>query len=272
MLAQGIYPDLSNKDYHADAALSRTGIMCFEESAYKFWANYVSVMKPEHKPTDAMILGSAFHTLILEPHLFDDIYIMEPEKLLLKDVGRIMYEKYKDLLTFLENSKHEVISNKNWKTLEEMADSLRNHKEAWELIEGAIYERSYFWKDESSGLMVKSRPDLLHKNMIVDLKTCTSASSHAYQRSMVDGGYHIQGAMVRDALRKLENRDVSNVINVCVETKYPYAIGIKIISEHALNYGENEYKKALLEIKQCQTSSCWPTYEIETVDLPHWYE
>ena len=65
-----------------------------------------------------------------------------------------------------------------------------------------VKSKNHFsWKDEDSGLIVKARPDVLHDNMIVDLKTIRDASVHSYQRDMVDGWYHVQGAMIRDAVR-----------------------------------------------------------------------
>ena len=32
------------------------------------------------------------------------------------------------------------------------------------------YEQSFFWQDPATGLLLKARPDILHEDMIVDLK------------------------------------------------------------------------------------------------------
>jgi hypothetical protein len=88
---------------------------------------------------------------------------------------------------------------------------------------------------------------------------------------MVDGGYHLQGAMCSEAVRAVEGREINNVINVCIEKAYPYAIGIKIIGEDALRAGHARYKEVLMQMKQCFETDVWPSYEPETVDLPGWY-
>jgi exodeoxyribonuclease VIII len=281
---------MTNEQYHADPAISRSGLILFAESPYKYWAEYINPNRPPKKSTPAMEFGSAFHSLVLEPEKFRDEYIVaqELQKLpkvgLLKNLGRPEFDRQKaerakiefinDALTqeWLERAEGKIIlSLADWQQLTEMRDALRDHEEAWALIGGAKYEQSYFWQDPGSGLMVKSRPDILHDNIIVDLKTCVSASPRAYQRSMVDGGYHIQAAMVRDAIRTVEGREVSNFLNLCIEKTYPYAIGIKIISQEALDEGERFYKEKLLEMKCAIENNLFPSYEPEEVDLPLWY-
>lgn len=282
-------PTMSNEDYHANPAISRSGIMLFMESPYKYWANYLNPNRPKKESTKAMDFGSAFHMYILENEKFCDEYIIEPQlikspkRVLLKDVGRTAYDAYKaekakidylnenHLERFAEKSEgKKVISMDDQLEMANMYLALSNHHEAWPLIQDAIYEQSYFWQDKESGLMLKARPDILHANMVVDLKTCVNASSRAYQRAMVDGGYHIQGAMIREAVRVVEGHELAAVINVCIEKTYPYAIGIKIISDDALRAGHERYKEILMQMKQCFETDTWPSYEPETVELPAW--
>ncbi len=287
---EGHYEDLADSSYHNDPAISRSGIMLFMESPYKYWAHYLNPHRPPKESTKAMDFGSAFHKFILEPETFADEYVVKPElfkspeRVLLKNVGRPAYEAYK-----AEKAKIDFINAKAEEDFEELSDgkkilthddlnelhlmrlALSEHKDAMDLIIGAHYEQSYFWQDQESGLWLKARPDVLHHNMIVDLKTCANAASYAFQRAMVDGGYHIQGAMIREAVRVVEGREINNVINVCIEKVYPYAIGIKIIGEDALRAGHARYKEILMQMKQCFETNVWPSYEPETVELPNWY-
>lgn len=270
MIQPGIYTDLSSEDYHADSAISRSGIMHFLKSPLDYWANYINPHRPEKKVTKAMELGTAFHMKILEPHLFGKTYASKRPSVLLKDVGRKKYDEYKNYNECLIKSGYITLENDDYCRLVEMELALRANEKAWALIENATYEQSYFWKDVHSGLMVKSRPDILHNNMIVDLKTCIDASSRAYQREMIQGGYHIQGAMVRDAIYELTGKTINTVLNLCVEKDYPHAIGIKIIGEDALEAGHKKYKQALLDMKACFESDKWESYETEIVELPSW--
>jgi len=270
MYRHGIFNDLSNNDYHSDPAISRSGVMMFADSPYKYWANYLNPNRPIKKSTDAMDLGSAFHTLILEPLLFQQLYFIKPTRVYLKYDGKDKYESYKRVCEKLENSDFMIIENEDYEKLLGMQRALKSHKEAWELIQNAKYEQSYFWEDKESGMLCKARPDILHDNMIIDLKTCASASSRAYQRAMVDGGYHVQGAIIREAVREIEGNDIPNVINICIEKTYPYAIGIKIISESALDAGLMKFRSVLVDLKRCMADNSWNDYQPETVDLPGW--
>jgi exodeoxyribonuclease VIII len=283
-------PSMSNEDYHATSAISRSGIMLFMQSPYKFWAHYLNPHRPPKESTKAMDFGSAFHMYVLENDKFCEEYFLafeplkSPPKVLLKNVGRPAYEAYKAekaKIDFMNESAlqdfedktegKKIISFDDQMVLQNMLVALKADPQAWQLIEKASYEQSYFWQDEESGLWLKSRPDILHSNMIVDLKTCANAASYAYQRAMVDGGYHLQGAMCREAIRVVEGREINNVINVCIEKAYPYAIGIKIIGEDALRAGHARYKEILMQMKQCFETNVWPSYEPETVELPNWY-
>ena len=267
----GIYPNLSNEQYHAHDSISRSKLMDFSISPYQYWAMHLNPDRPEKKVTDAMEFGTAFHTWMLEQDNFKKQFYVKPEPVLLKDSGREAYEAYKELLKELSSNGRHCLSQDQYDCILDMYKALIDHNQAHELIWGAkAYEQSYFWQDKESGLLVKARPDILHSNMIVDLKTCASASPQAIQRAIVDGGYHTQMAMIRDGIRELEGRDIPNCILVCVEKTYPYAIGIYIIDEQALEIGRLEYKRLLLNLVSCIKSNSWPGHEIQTINLPRW--
>ncbi len=217
-----------------------------------------------------MELGSAFHTLMLEPHLFADNYTIKPPKVLLKDVGREVYDVFKRTELTLESTNKIVLSQEDYLNLLAMEKKILSSEQAMQLLSDGIIEQSYFWKDKDSGLMLKARPDVIHRNMYVDIKTCADASPRAYQHSMIDGGYHLQAAMVRDAIRHHENRDMNTTINICVENKYPYTVAIYIIDEAAIDHAEAQYKRNLRELKDCLEKDVWPSYETRTIGLPAW--
>jgi len=181
-----------------------------------------------------------------------------------------MLMNYKSQCELLNNTNKTILTAEEMKTLNAMKDNLFINEKAKELLTGGIIEQSYFWKDLDSGLILKSRPDLMHSEMYIDLKTCSDASPRAYQREMIDYGYHIQGAMVRDAIRVLENREMNNVINICVETKYPFTVAIYIIDQIALNHAENHIKNLAFELKKCLEKNEWQAYDIQTIGLPTW--
>lgn len=272
MINEGIYSDLSSEEYHSHKdSISRSALLDFDKSPYTYWSKHLNPNRPKQEKTKQMELGSAFHSLILEPHLFDKEYVMKPKPVLLKDVGREVYNIYKNAIDYLEKSDKTILSVEEWDNLMAMRDKLHSNKEAMQLIEGARIENSFFWQDDHSGLMLKCRPDILHENMIVDLKTCSDASPRSFQNEMVKYGYHIQGAMIRDAVEIIEGRRINTVINICMETKYPYNMAIYKIDEFAVDEGHMKYKQLCLDLKNCLIENVWPDFGIQEISLPKWY-
>lgn len=267
----GCYTELSNENYHAiKSHVSRSAIMDFAKSPYNYWAKHLNPDRPKKTSTPAMELGTAFHTLILEFDRFNNEYAILPPKILLKDVGRDAYEEHKEKCEKIESSNKITIPMETWFLLCDMKSRIESHQQAMQLIKDGRIENSFFWQDEHSGLGVKARPDILHDNMIVDLKTCNDASPRAFQSAMVLGGYHIQGAMIRDGVLAIEDRRINNVINICIETKYPHNIGIYIIDEFAIDEGQVKYKNILLELKNAAVHNTYENYGIQTIGLPRW--
>lgn len=271
---EGVYQNMPIETYHSDTnSISRSGIMTFDESPYRYWAKYLNPNRPKEEPTPAMVFGAAFHCLMLEPDKYGDLFVTRPEKVLLKNVGREAYDLNEARIEAVNQNlgKKTILTWDQSILLLEMQAAIGRNPEAMALIQGAIYEQSYFWQDPGSGLMVKARPDILHDQMIVDLKTCADASPRGFQRAMVTGGYHIQGAMIQDAVNTLEGRWIPNVINIAIEKTYPYSVGIYIIDEEALDVGRQKYKNVALAIKSyIGHNEPWPDYPPQTITLPAW--
>jgi hypothetical protein len=287
---RGCYQELSNENYHAiKSHLSRSALMDYDKSPYTYWANHINPERPRKNSTPQMEFGTAFHTLILEPELFEKSYILPPmvEALpkvgLLRDLGREAFETQKQIREKqaalnaeimgefeLKSLGKKILAIDDYNLLMAMKAKLESNEKAMQLIRDARIENSFFWQDEHSGMLLKARPDILHENMIVDLKTCSDASPRAYQAEMVRYGYHVQGAMIRDAVEAIEGRRINNVINICVETKYPHNMGIYIIDEFAIDEGQVKYKNILLDIKNAIGHNEYQDYGIQTIGLPKW--
>lgn len=271
MIECGIYKDLSSDNYHNDkSSISRSSLLDFSRSPYFYWANHINPDRPPKESTDAMEFGSAFHTMILEPELFNENYVVKPEAVLLKDVGREAYDNYKAHVEKLALTNKIILSSQDYSTLVAMQVAVYSNEDAKGLLEGAIYEQSYFWKDKATGLMLKCRPDILHANMIVDLKTVASAEERVMQREVFDRGYDTQAAMMRDGIFETTGKRIDNFILLCVEKKYPFCIGIYILDEEVINRAETRYKDLLVELKKCKETNEWPSYPIATISLPKW--
>lgn len=267
----GHYKDLDSHEYHEDkGSYSRSTIMEFAKSPYHYWAKYLNPLAPSPKRKKEWDFGTAFHTMILEPHKFNDLFAPKPPKVLLKDVGRTAYEEYKKHVEDLETTNRIIISDDDYLDLCGMKESLLNHKQANELITDCLIEQSYFWIDEETELRVKARPDLIDDYSYIDLKTVSDASERAYQNEMIKYGYHVQSAMVRDAIRTIYGKTIKTFFNICVEKSYPYCVVIYMIDEAAVDYGEQFYKQKLKEISCCIATGVYNSYDSKIIGLPKW--
>ena len=65
--------DISNEEYHGSGKMGVSKLKVMIDNAKEFYHKYVT-KDMEQKQTDALIVGSLHHTLVLEPHKFDEEY------------------------------------------------------------------------------------------------------------------------------------------------------------------------------------------------------
>jgi len=263
--------ELDIEEYHADReSLSRSSIMLYEQCARKYQAQYLTgeVKKVVTKP---MLLGSAFHTLILEPEKFDARVAVYPNVDRRTRQGKIDYDAF-----LLSSAGKMVIDQETMDTVLAMKDALTDHLEAHSLVWGnkPVYERSYVWGNDESGTLIKARPDILQPNCIVDIKTCRSADEWSFSQSMFKNGNHVQAAMVQDGLFVIDNRENAKtlpVVNIAIETEAPYCIGIYFIAQAACDAGRQRYQSVLKRMKVSRETGVYLGYPTKEIDLPKWY-
>ncbi len=70
----GVYDDISNEQYHGGPGISKSGLDLIHRSPmhYKFATSAAN----DNQPTASQALGTAFHALLLEPHIFAQTYCL----------------------------------------------------------------------------------------------------------------------------------------------------------------------------------------------------
>lgn len=188
----------------------------------------------ERQPTPAMRIGTAFHMLVLEPHLFDESYVLPmvlPEdalsttddlKAALKDVGEKVSGTKPELISRLkavrpdakiadelkqqyaiQNAGRTIISIEERDQLYAMRDAVMAHPAARALLTGCKYvtEHSAYAVDPETGELRRVRPDCWRFDGIVaDLKTTEDASPEGFARSIAKYGYDVQAPYYLDTL------------------------------------------------------------------------
>ena len=245
MIAPGIY-NISSEAYHQGPGISRSGLLELKRSPYHYWYKYLN---PDYKPepaTPAQVFGNALHTFALEPHHFEQQFFVLSKFDKRTKAGA---ERWKHIQPEMQGK--EILSEDQYQVLQHMASSIKKNKLACQLIENAQIEQSLYWNDPDTNILCKCRPDILRSNMVCDLKTAQDGSPCSFQYAAFDYGYHIQAAMIREALQQLKQIDVKAFWFVVIEKSAPYVVSIYKLDTAALKKGREEFKNLLLHYQHC---------------------
>ncbi len=221
--------------------------------------------------TAAQEFGIVFHTRLLEPEKAAAQYAVRPDGMDGRSKG---YKAWK-----AEHAGMILLTCESDAAIEGMVKSAMAHPEARRMLtaEQRLTEPTLIWLDEASGLLCKTRPDLLPVIdgglVVVDLKTTRRghAGREKWCREIAQYSYHNQGAMVVEAMESFSHRHYP-FIHVVVEKDPPYACAVWQLSEDAIEQGKAENAVWLKRWAECVRTGEWPGYPqtIGEIGLPRW--
>lgn len=254
---------LTNAEYHQHPAISKSGLDRIDQSP----AHYRAWLTEKRVSTPALAFGTAAHSYILEPEIFDDGYIVMTDKIDRRTkVGKEAWETFQ-----AEAGDRQVLTHEDFAALVAMRGNVDAHPVARELLEEGVAEASVF--GELFNVAVKCRPDWLRANdgIVVDLKTTDNASPNAFARSIAKYRYAVQAALYQDILAA-EGIDVKAFVFIAVEKTAPHAVGVYELDGESLEVGQIAYQRNLDTYRRCLETDHWPAYSnaVETLTLPRW--
>jgi len=225
-----------NKKYFSPSQLKKLYLSVGQLNAYisKIWTS-----------SKQMDLGTAVHIKLLEPHLWDERYIVLDDDKIVEEIGGARptsTKKYKDwLLSFESENKGKTLISKADNQIVEtiyhkcamtgIIDSFFTGGESEKTITGVA--KSY--NEEFKALCII---DYDTDFMSVDLKT-TSKPLHKFKFDANELGYDIQASLTNSLNGK-------EFVFVVVQTVAPYDIGVFTLSDYFKNRGTDKINKALL--------------------------
>jgi hypothetical protein len=122
---ENIGVDISNDEYHASERMSVSKIKVMIDNAKEFESRYIK-KDFEQKETDALVIGRLHHTLVMEPHKFNDDYIVLdlPARPVKEDLVNAL-EDLGGSVEMKENSKGEIVVADTVETLKEKIDQIK---------------------------------------------------------------------------------------------------------------------------------------------------
>jgi exodeoxyribonuclease VIII len=270
--------DLSNEDYHGNKDyVSASGLKLIKKSPLHY-KEHVTV------ETEALLFGSAYHTYILEPEIFDsEFFVFNPLKRPdpSKNFNATVNKQWKNDI-YLQHKN--VITVEQYEQIKSMKDRLFKNIYARNLLKKGIAEQSFMFDAvtfENKEIGVKVRPDYIKekKRIVVDLKTCSDASEQGFQKQAAQYDYHIQAALYVDMMEQFKgDRMPWSFIFIAQEKSYPYAYGIYEASPQFIAQGRYEYEQLIMLYQQCKETDNYPGYQvfvenkfgIKELSLPPW--
>lgn len=258
----GLIPGIPIETYHSGLGASKSQL----DQLAKSPAHYLASLTTQRKETDAMKIGSLFHTMVLEPEKAN--FVVGP------DVNKNT-NQWKDFKYDAEANGQTIIDQATMDMLNGMVASVRAHPAANSLLSGpGIAEGSAFWIDEQSGELCRCRPDFYRSDLgiIVDLKSTEDASPEGFVRSISKYFYHKQGAFYSDGLEAALGKSIRGFVFVATEKTPPYLTATYELDGQSIEAGRVLYRKNLETLAECKRSGIWPGYsdKIETLSLPNY--
>lgn len=262
--------DLENADYHRHTAVSKSHLDQIARSPLHYWARYLDPNRVEPEPTPAMRLGTAVHTLTLEPDTWEQRYIVAPQVDRRTKDGKALWAEFE-----AEAKGRELISADDRAVVSRMAEAVWSHSAAGMLLKMAgEAETTHMWLDGATGLECKCRPDWMTSDgaLVVDLKTTEDASPAGFRKSIGSWRYHVQSAWYLHGLEQATSRRPDQFIFICVEKRPPHAVAVYAADSEMIGIGYETAMRDLQRLAECKAAASWPGYNehIEIIGLPGW--
>lgn len=282
-VAVGLHKGVPALTYHRWPGASQT---LLKKARDRSFAHVRWEMLHPQEQTDAMIVGAAVHTAVLEPDQFGDLYDLAGQCEATKkgdgqrcsNTGTVRRDgqwfcnvRGHDPLGFNTPGDQLVaLRPAEYQTCSGVRDAIAAHPIA-SLMIGGEREASAVWVDEKSGVLCRGRFDVIDTELhaITDLKTTTDASPMRFRRTIYDLGYHIQAAHYIRGAQAL-GLDVDSFGIIAVEKEPPYAVAVYQLEGAAIYDGGRELDALLERWAECERTGIWPAYDNDVVkiDLP----
>lgn len=248
--APGLYYDLPFSVYRAQSdwvSVSDLNSLLHDPAIYE----HRHVNGNRKKPSRAMLIGSGAHALALEPDSYKDAvgYVSSLQTTVGKNERAELLKKNAEAIICAKGDE--------W-IVEGVANAVRNHAGASELLRKGRPEVSFFWIDPDTGVQCKGRADWLDAEnlMCPDLKTTEDALS--FEKSVKDRVYYRQAAYYLKGLLVLTGEEYKWRW-IAASTEAPFLVQVYRIMAEDLELGNLENTHGLRVLKWCRENKRFPS-------------
>ena len=266
-----IISDLSNEDYHAHPAISKSGLDAINKSALHYEYRYLNPNKPELVWSDALTVGSALHKLVLEPQAFDEEFAVKEKVNGRTKAGKEYNEQFDEL-----NKDKIIIDEQQYNFCINLKNAVQENPIADQYLDGfGSSELSLFWEwSKDLPVPCRCRPDYIREDgVIVDLKSALTANPRVFQRkAYYEFRYHVQAAFYMEGYRACYGKDPKEFVFVVVEKGKPHPVEVFKATPDFIAAGLEEAVQNLKTFWNARQTNVWPGYsnnEVLPLDTPY---
>ena len=211
--------------------------------------------------TDAMLLGTATHTAVLEPELFSSKYAIWNQ-------GARRGAAWKSFCD--ENANRRVLTVAQYDASMIISHAVRAHPIASSLLSSGAAEVSVSWI-HGSGLPLKGRVDWLG-DVLADLKITRDPTPRAFMADAFRRQYPMQLAMYSDGVAIAMHRILPAYV-IAAQNVEPFEVVVYAVGADTLDHGRAEYELAITRLLECRSANAWPGIADDAAvpfELPRW--
>lgn len=249
----GIY-EMTNAEYHAQPALSASGMKTLLEAPAKFKHERENKVYKDH-----FDIGSAFHARALGDN---------GEKVVVFDADSWRTKASQEFKHDAHAANQIPLLTADSEKVDEMVEAFFTNPDIANLIDlkrGRI-EQSAFWQDERTGVWLRCRfdflPDPVEGQPFIagDPKTSDSARTDKWMKKVMDFGYDIQDANYREGARVMGLSDRPRFQFAVIEKSAPYLSDVIELDSQARAIGDFRMREAIDLFARCTKDDHWPGY------------
>lgn len=225
--------------------------------------HYRHALTTESADTDALRLGRAVHTAVLEPDRFALEYAVWQG-------GRRAGAEWTAFQ--VAHEEQTILTLDQYQRACSIRDSVRSHPVAAPYLREGKAEQTIEWAHEKTKIRLKGRPDWISPTALVDLKTSRHAINYRlFATDVYRLGYHCQLAMYQAGIKATMGMELPPVL-IAVEPEPPHDVAVYLLDEDAIYAGAEEVDELLQALRECQQTGSWRGRysSAQDLSLPRW--
>lgn len=258
-----------NAAYHGTKALiSKSSLDLFARSPAHFHYAVRNPMPPEDDIFDrpeALVIGSAFHSYVLEPEVFGKEFVVLP------DLGSMRSARNRDFRDRWLQDKHpdkQPLTQRQFRMISAMREGLYRNDRIRRVLENGQPEVTCACICKDTGLPLKCRWDWLSEmeGVALDLKTAADGSPSIWRLEAAKRRYHVQDSYYTYIGQQC-GVDIDGMAFAVIEKEEPFVAGFYTMDATARLAGEMLYQRELQGIAERIASGRWEGYGDDAQEL-----